>query len=730
MRLAFITVFLFLLYNATCQQIQSSKIIVDTILALDDIIIYANKFPEKRNRVAQTVHVLKEKSLLNFQPNTADALINSGAVFVQKSQQSGGSPVIRGFEASRVLLMIDGVRMNNAIYRAGHLQNIITVDNSNLERIEILFGPSSTLYGSDALGGVISMQTKNPVLNSKISSNYFFRYASATNEFKGHIDFNFGGKKWASLTSITNGKFGDLIQGNNRSSEYPDFGKKFFYVDIFNNNDSAFVNSNPNKQISSSYNQIDFTEKIMFQPKINIQHLLNIQFSNSSNIPRYDRLSEINGGSPIFAEWFYGPQKRNLVAYHFNANKLHGFFKEIKLTTNYQNIEESRITRRFKNNNKDFRWEKVNVYGLNLDAKHYSNKNEFHFGIESYYNTVSSTAERKNIITNAVSKISTRYSDGPTNMLSNALFVQHTLKISDKLTLNDGVRFNSINLNATFIDTGLLHLPFTNTTQNNFAVTGNIGLVYASEKKLRLAFLLSSGFRNPNVDDLTKVFDTRTGYVVVPNNNIKPEYTYNAEFNFNKLYKDFSFGGSIFYTKFSNAIVVDKFLLNGQSNILFQGVLSDVYAPQNKAHAYLYGFSLNTSINISTKIKADAIYTYTYGRYTNNGITIPLDHIPPTYGKISFTKTFSKGTLQFNTLFNGWKKIENYNLNGEDNEQYATKDGMPSWIILNLQLSLQLNKNIALNITFENILDKNYRYFASGISAPGRNFILSFKTSF
>ena len=87
-------------------------------------------------------------------------------MFVQKSQQGGSSPVIRGFEASRVLLVVDGIRMNNAIYRAGHLQNVITVDQNMLERVEVLYGPASTLYGSDALGGVIHLRTKQPLLST------------------------------------------------------------------------------------------------------------------------------------------------------------------------------------------------------------------------------------------------------------------------------------------------------------------------------------------------------------------------------------------------------------------------------------------------------------------------------------------------------------------------------------------------------------------------------------
>ncbi|MEI6086657.1 MAG: TonB-dependent receptor [Bacteroidota bacterium] len=701
---------------------------------LGEVFVYANKFPESLKKIAQTVKVIIDKNALNNQPNAGDVLLNSGAVFVQKSQQGGSSPIIRGFEASRVLLMVDGVRMNNAIYRSGHLQNIITVDNAILDRMEVIYGPSSTIYGSDALGGVVNMFTKNPVLSKsgkiQTTGNTLVRYATATEEIKEHIDFNIASGKWASLTSITNGVFGDVIQGANRQSAYPNFGLKPFFVQRVANSDSAFVNQNPNKQIASDYMQLDITQKILFQPNEHTQHLINIQIGNSSNVQRYDRLTEVAGGAPVYAEWYYGPQIKNLASYQYSDSKMQGFFQELKIIASFQDIEESRITRRFKNNNKDSRWERVNVWGFNADAKHYSGKNELHFGLESYTNYVSSTAERLNVNTGILSRIATRYSDGPTKMSSNAIYGQHTFKINDVWTLNEGLRLNLVRLDARFADTTLMHFPFVRAEQNNLAVTGNLGLVYATPKNFRIAFLLGSGFRSPNVDDLTKVFDTKTGYVVVPNKDLKPEYTYNAEVNFNQMMDQFSFGGSLFYTLFRNAIVVDKAQFNGQDSIMYQGVKSAVYSPQNKAKANVFGFSLNATYKFDKQTSLDAVYTYTKGTYKNAGVSIPLDHIPPTYGKVALKHKRDIWLVEGYSLFNGWKKMADYNLNGEDNQQYATSDGMPSWFTLNVRGEINFGKKLAAQMQVENILDRNYRYFASGISAPGRNFVFSIKASF
>ncbi len=717
-----------------------------TTKQLKDVVIYANKFPTLSKNIVQRVVSLTDKVLIQQQANTADILTASGQVFVQKSQAGGGSPVVRGFEASRVLLMVDGIRMNSAIFRAGHLQNIITVDNMILDRVEILYGPSSTMYGSDALGGVVNLFTKQPQLFIsnviskkapwKVNSNLVYRYGNGQNENRQHIDVNIANNKWAYLTSFTTSSFGDMRQGNKRLAAYPDFGKRFFYVARENNTDVLKDNSaSVNIQKFSGYNQTDLLQKLLYNPNENTEHVLNIQLSNSSDINRYDRLTETSNGLPVFAEWYYGPQVRNMVSYKLSKEKLNGFFQDLTLNANYQQLEESRMTRRFKSNNKDYRFEKVDIFGFNVDLLHQGNSSELHVGVESYYNKVGSTAYRNNIATNLRSTIATRYSDGPTNMANYAIYAQHTQFLKRNWVLNSGLRLNNVQLNAHFKDTALMHFPFTDANQNNTAMTGNLGMAYNGADGFRFAFGASSGFRSPNVDDLTKVFDTRTGYVVVPNKDLKPEYTYNTELNVSKTTSSYSIGASLFYTWFKNALVVDNFKWNNASVILYQGVMSDVYATQNKAEAVVYGLNVNGSANLTPNTILAATYTYTKGNYADRKLdglntALPLDHIPPAYGRVGLKQDVKKFSAELFTVFNGWKHIEDYNLNGEDNEIYATKDGMPAWQIWNINTSYQPTKKLNLSFQIENIADLNYRYFASGISALGRNYVVSCKYSF
>src|SRR5687768_5300813 len=244
---------------------------------LAEVVVSANKFSERKRNVSQKIDIITARTIATTNAqNTGDLLINSGNVFVQKSQQGGSSPVIRGFEASRVLLVIDGIRMNNAIYPAGHLQNVITVDQNMLERVEVLYGPASTLYGSDALGGVVHLRTKQPLLSvtgkTAVQGTGFFRYSSANNEKTAHVDVNLGGKKWAWLQAYNFSSFDDMKMGRHYPKDYPNFGRRTQYISNINGVDTILNNSDDRVQKFSGYQQWDVTQKILFQPNANISH--------------------------------------------------------------------------------------------------------------------------------------------------------------------------------------------------------------------------------------------------------------------------------------------------------------------------------------------------------------------------------------------------------------------------------------------------------------------------
>ncbi len=165
-----------------------AQLIDSTATVMDPVVLSAWRSGEKQSRIAQQSFVMNQRDIrFVSQPTAAELLQNTGQVFIQKSQLGGGSPILRGFEANKVQLVVDGIRMNNAIYRAGHVQDVITLDQNMLSRMEVLFGPSSVMYGSDALGGVMHFYTVNPEFAAsakafKVKAGAMTRYSTAMQE--------------------------------------------------------------------------------------------------------------------------------------------------------------------------------------------------------------------------------------------------------------------------------------------------------------------------------------------------------------------------------------------------------------------------------------------------------------------------------------------------------------------------------------------------------------------
>lgn len=735
MKFLHIVIALFFIQLSQTTFAQTADSTLNKSVTLQEVVISVNKEAEAKKSVAQQVQVLHANDISVLQAqNTADLLSNSGALFVQKSQMGGGSPVIRGFEASRIVLVVDGVRMNNIIYRGGHLQNIVTTDNNSLDRLEILFGPSSNIYGSDALGGVIHLYTKKPLLaadgeNSIVKINASTRYGTVNKESTSHLDLNFGGSKFASLTSFTYSKFGDLRGGASQNPFYDGtYGERPFYAAYINGKDSLVANPDKYVQAPSGYSQYDLVQKFLFQQNDHLSHGINIQYSNSTDVPRYDRLTDPSGSGLKSAEWYYGPQKRLMAAYDLNANNPEGAFQGIHFGVNFQDIEESRHNRNFGSSKLNHRIEHVQVIGANLDFQRRVNNHKFRFGLDGQFNTLTSTANAENINTGEVTPLDTRYPDGDNTLLNAALYFSHTWQINDQLSLVDGFRAGYNMLHSTFVDKSFYEFPFTEAVQNTPVYSGNIGLIESPSDDWKFSLLLSTGFRAPNVDDLSKVFETAPGAVVVPNPDLKPEKTINTELGITKIFGEkASWENTVYYTLFQDAIVTDLFQYNGQDSILYDDTWSIVLANQNKQKAYLYGFSSQFKSFLGEHFQLNAGVNYTYGRIKADNGDTPLDHIPPFMARLLLAYNSDKFGADFFVNYNGWKRLENYYLNGEDNEQYATPEGMPAWFTANIRASYKLHKLLTIQAGVDNILDTQYRTFASGINAPGRNLFATLK---
>ena len=746
MKPSFYTLFLIFLINLGYAQNDTIRTI-----ELSEVKVYsAGKFEDNLKNVSYKIDVIDLKKIELGLPQTAGELLaQTGAAFLQTSQLGGGSPVIRGFEANRVLLVVDGVRLNNTIYRSGHLQNVITIDPNALERAEILYGPGSVMYGSDALGGVMAFYTKNPTFATGdhkflASGSAALNFQTATLAPSGNFTLSLAGRKFASLTSASYKMVNDLRTGRNMKLNYGDWGLCNYYAQRIDGKDSTMKNDKPWVMKNSGYQQWDVLQKFVYQPTSNISLIANLQYSSSTNVPRYDRMLSMKGNNMEYAEFYYGPQDRYFGYVTLSVlNQKH--FDEMRITVGGQYLKESRIQRKFGNNDKRFQNEAVAVGSLNADwqKKVGKEKNfELRWGVEGTFNSVNSQAYNQNILTsekkyNAVS----RYPDSLNHVYNVSAYLTHSWKINPKWIFSQGIRISYQYLHACYTDTmmRLTKFPFDKAMINQTAApTGFLGLVFMPANSWRFALNLSSGFKSPNVDDMTKVNDSKADdrQLIIPNPNLKPEYVYNADLTIEKNVKNkFRFGVTGFFSINQNVVDVAKSQLNGADSVIFSWKMCDVYSLQNIGIGYITGIQGFIDLQITKFFNINGNVTYTYGR-TIEKTPQPLSHIPPVYGLLSFLFQHKGFTGDLYVRFNGWKHIYDSNLLGEDNYTMGLPDGnggyrgFPAWFTLNAKVSYKINKYITLQAGIENMLNTYYRLNASGISAPGVNGMVGVRCGF
>ncbi len=709
---------------------------VDTI---EQVVVSASKFAESRRNVPNQVQTISTKEIGRVNAaNTADLLTATGEIFAQKSQQGGGSPVLRGLESNRILLTLDGVRMNNAICRGGHLQNVLRLDQFSLDRAEVVGGPGSLVYGSDALGGVIGFFTKKPTFSAPdaekmdISGSVVARFGSAGEEKTGHADLHFGGKTWASYTSASFSDFGDLQQGSNRTDEFPDFGKRGFSQKFINGKDSMVANGKPNVQLGSGYHQANFLQKFRFQKKENREHGLTFLYTTTGDVPRYDRLSEGKNGLPRSAEWHYGPEKWFLANYQLRFRPVTSKACDIGvISVVFQQIKESRHTRNWDSPDRKSQSEKVGVFALNADFSKLGDGHRLRYGLDISANNVQSEAYFFNILTGDVDEADTRYPDGGSSIFAAAGYITDQWFLAEKWTANYGVRYTFSALSASFVNR-VVPFPFNDVQQNNGALSGNLGLVYLPSNSLKISILGSTGYRTPNIDDVGKVFEsTRGEQLIVPNPALKPEFAWNGETTIETLGKG-RFQGSLtgYAMLLTDILGLGATTFEFDSLFVYDGTPTSVFSTQNLGKGRILGTSGRVAVALNDWLKLNATASFARGRLLKKTGNTPLDHIPPMLGRVGILGGRGKWGSEVFALFNGKKPLSKYRLDAEDNEKYATADGSLAWWTLNWRANFQASKRFEIQAAIENIFDKNYRPFASGISAAGRDFRVTVRYGF
>ncbi|MGF7138283.1 TonB-dependent receptor [Roseimarinus sediminis] len=694
---------------------------------LGEITVNAMRREQTADELSQKIDVISPAQYQLYQAQTsADLLQHSGEVFIQKSQMGGGSPMIRGFSANRIVLVVDGIRMNNAIYRSGNLHNVLALDASALEQSEVIYGPGSVIYGSDALGGVIHFHTLKPLLSTRAfntSGQMMTRFSSANFEKTAHLDLTLSGKKWASSTSFTFSDFDDLFMGKRQNDDYL---RKHYVVSI-QGIDSTVVNPQPEKQVASGYSQLNLIQKIRYRPSEQADFEYAFHYSGSSDIPRYDRLLQYSGEELKYAQWYYGPQQWMMHSVKGEFTPTSALFNQLTVLAAIQDYTESRHDRRFGQSTLNSRREHVDIVSLNVDAtKFFAGDHSLFYGFEGIFNKIHSAGSALDITSGTAEALAPRYPDN-SEWWSLAAYLSYKQLLGERTSMQAGARYNLTGMRGVF-DRQFYSFPFEKFENSDGATTVNFGMVFNPWPALRFNLNTATGFRAPNIDDAAKVFDSEPGSVIVPNPELEPEYASSFEAGSRwQISQGLSAGITMFYTRLFNAMVRRGGTLNGSDSLLYDGEMSRINMLTNASWANIGGISAHASYQLLSRFTLKGNINWQSGSDSDGE---PLRHVAPLFADVHAIAKTGSCELDLYVLANGPISYEKLAPDERDKTYMYARDEngnpySPSWWTLNLKGRYVFSDFLALSAGIENLLNVRYRPYSSGIVAPGLNAIIS-----
>ncbi len=648
----------------------------------NNITITAKRFEANQFDISEGVTVVDSQDLLKTSSrSTPEALMGTAGVWVQKTNHGSGSPIIRGLMGNQVLLMVDGIRMNNATYRYGPNQYLSTIDPGLIDKIEAIRGNGSVLYGSDALGGVVQIISRTPHFQTE--GNQFHglitgKWMSGAMERSVRSELQWNGERIAVLTGFSRRDFGDIHAGG------------------------ALGRLGP-----TGYDEFAMDSKVLI--KTGDRGLLTAawQRHQQNDVPRYDQVFQ--GGYRLYN---FDPQIRELGYVRWETFTENRIANNIQVTAGINRSLESIHSQ--KNGSSEIKNQKDIVNTLNGTAEVHSLMSETwqaQSGVEWYYDRVASQAKIYNPSSKETISVRGSYADGAASQ-SMSVFSTHTIDIK-KFTIAAGARFSVVSLSVNDVTFGNREI------QPN-AMVGNLGLAYAIHPSYRIFVSGNTGFRAPNVDDVSKFGAVESSVFEVPSEHLSPERSSTLETGFKVNGKIFSGSLTAYRTTLSDLIERMPMTYLGMDTIENRRV----YQKQNISESILHGLEAEGAIRLSSHFSVYGNLTYTHGK--NISKNEPMRRIPPLFGKLGLGYQHMNGFwFRMDYVYAG----EQSRLAGGDLSDarisVRLKNGvMPSWDILNLHGGFSY-KFLSLTVSGQNLLNEAYRVYASGVDGYGRNMSIS-----
>ncbi|MFN0216847.1 MAG: TonB-dependent receptor plug domain-containing protein [Saprospiraceae bacterium] len=642
--------------------------IVDTSYVLSELAVTANRNEKPLFYCPESIGILDKKSMLSNQYRSSpEALAAMPGLFVQKTNHGGGSPFVRGLTGNQTLLLIDGIRLNNATFRYGPNQYFNTIDLFSLDKIEVLSGGGSIQYGSDALGGTIQAFTKSLSFSEKPDFGGLLLLRGATQEMEqtAHTEIEFSTRKASFGAGFSWRNFGDLVGGDTTGRQMP-----------------------------SGYSELDFDAKgkIALFPKtvLTLAH----QQVHQTNAPVFHKIQLEN-----FAINQFNPQNRSLSYARLEQSVNQGVWKSVSFTGSIQQTEEGRESK--KNGSKLLIAEKdqVRTAGIQFQINNaFLKKWTASTGVEYYHDLVQSSRIDLDQTTGVTTSKRGLYPDGST-MANFAVFSLHALDLP-AWNFTAGLRWNRFVVKVKDETIGLAKL-------NPSALVGNSAILYKLNPYSNLFGSVNTSFRAPNIDDLGTLGIVDFRYET-PNYSLEPERAINLQIGYRLKTKRLQ--GTICVYRNTLRNLISRIKVDTQ---MVQGY--PLYQKDNTDRALVQGFETYWTYAFARYWLARGTVTYTYGQ--NLTLKEPLRRIPPIFGQVAlqYTKRSWSGSIE--SIAAG---KQDRLAKGDIADNRIPKGGTPAWLLLNVHIGYSW-RFVQLRASAFNVFNIDYRTHGSGVNGYGRS---------
>lgn len=614
--------------------------------------------------------------------NIPESLIGSTGVWVQKTNHGGGAPIIRGLVGNQVLLMVDGIRINNSTYRYGPNQYLSTIDANMIDQVEVVRSGGSVLYGSDALGGTIQLLTETPAFSEVVRTNGSISstWMSAGMEKSARLSLNRSGRRVAFSGGLTGKEYGDLVAGEGIGTQTP-----------------------------TGYSEWATNSKLMVRTGNSGVLTAALQVHRQHQVPRYDQVSQ--GGYDYYR---FQPQGRTLAYLRWEKASGNRIAETIRLTGSYQQTREGLQSRKKGSTDVTIGNDVVTTLGLSGEIHSSFTENwQAQSGVEFYHDVVASSLYTQNSTGDKTAKRGA-YADGST--LDNlALFTNHVYE-TGPFKINTGFRYNRVIVNVK-------DATFGNESIQPDAGVFNGSIQYRLNPSHRLSAGVYSGFRAPNVDDMSKFGPVETTVYEIPSAGLAPEKSLTTEIVWKSRFRNFSSGLSLYHTSLTNLIDRVAVIYNGEDSLENRRI----YQKQNVGKAEVNGMEAEVAYRIKGWVISGNV-AYTHG--ANLTKKEPMRRIPPVFGQMA---------IQYNHRSGVWSRLEWVSAGNQSRLAKGDKsdsrisarliDGvMPGWDVLTIHAGYQY-KAFSLYLSGINLANSPYRIYASGVDGVGRSLRVTLKAT-